>query len=140
MDETQTEKKPYMLFNAGELTGKTDIEGLEYDFNYGARVKVPAGNWRVRLYDRDACVTLYDAKADNVIVTSTKKYFVNFRVEVFRDDELAWSHDCDAKGKKSPDQVSRRHPGRRAGLVPLLHGLPIPPRVRSILRDGARAG
>lgn len=93
-------KKPYMIFNSGELTGKTGIEGLEYDFNYGARIKVPAGNWRVKLVDRDAFVTLYDAKADDVIVTSTKKYFINFRIEVYRDDELIWEHDYDAKGKK----------------------------------------
>jgi len=37
----QPEKKPYMVFYVGDMSCKTDIDGLEFDFNYGARVKVP---------------------------------------------------------------------------------------------------
>lgn len=94
------EKKPYMVFYAGEPTCKTDIAGLAFDFNYGARVRVPAGNWRVKLIDRDACITLYDAKASDALVTSTKKYYVNFRLEIYLDDKLILRHDYDASRKK----------------------------------------
>ena len=95
-----TEKRPYISFYAGPLTCKTDIAGLEFDFNYGARVNVPEGDWRVKLIDRDCCLTLYDEKASNVLVTSTKKYYVNFRIEVYRNDRLVLSHDMDLKQKK----------------------------------------
>ncbi len=94
------EKKPYMLFNAGEIKGKTPIKGLFFDFNYGARVTVPKGDYRVRLLDRDACLTVYDAPASEVMVTSSKKYYVNFRLEVFEKGKIIWAHDYDPKGKK----------------------------------------
>lgn len=92
--------KSYMVFNPGELTCKTDIEGLAFDFNYGARVKVPAGNWRVKIIDKDACLTLYDAQASDVLISSTKKYYINFRLEVYLDSKLILSHDYDASRKK----------------------------------------
>lgn len=92
-------QKPYMLFNAGEVKGKTPIEGLLFDFNYGARIIVPQGNYRVRLIDKDAGLTVYDALASGVIVTSSKKYYINFRIEVYENDKLIWAHDYNPKGK-----------------------------------------
>jgi len=106
--QTQTEvrggpagdgKKPYFVIDPGPLTCKTDITGLEFDFNYGLRVKVPEGDWRVKFTDRDAGVTLYDARASNVFVTSTKKYYINFGLEIYNGDKLVFSHDFDLKGK-----------------------------------------
>lgn len=107
MNEQQTEqqttppaKKTYTVFDGGPLTCKTDVGGLEFDFNYGARIKVPEGNWRVKITDRDHFVTLYDEKASNALVTSTKKYYINFRLEVYLDDKLIFSHDYSPAGKK----------------------------------------
>lgn len=74
--------------------------GLRYDFNHGARVAVSGAGWRVRLLDRDAGVVLYDAEVADALVTSTKRYFVNFRIEVFRHGELVFEHDYDARGQK----------------------------------------
>ena len=96
----QPGKKPYFVIDPGPLTCKTDIAGLEFDFNYGLRVKVPEGDWRVKFTDRDAGVTLYDARASNVFVSSTKKYYINFGLEIYRGDRLVFSHDFDPRGKK----------------------------------------
>jgi len=96
----EEEKRVYMQINPGPLTQKTDIPGLEYDFNYGARIKVPAGNWRIRLIDQDTCITVYDAKTSDALITSTKKYYVNFRLEAYLDDKLFFSHNYNAQGKK----------------------------------------
>ena len=93
-------KKPYTVFDSGPLTCKTDIEGLEFDFNYGARIKVPEGDWRVKISDRDHFNTLYDAKASSVLVTSTKKYYVNFGLEIYLEDKLVFSHDFSPARKK----------------------------------------
>jgi hypothetical protein len=107
--------KPYMTFNPPPISQKSNIKGVFYDFNKGARVAVPKGNYRVRFVDRDACLVLYDAKADGVICTSTKMYYVNFRIEVYQrgdeqkkePDKLIFAHNYDAKGKnvllKFPD-------------------------------------
>ncbi|MBP2655193.1 MAG: tibC [Firmicutes bacterium] len=61
---------------------------------------MPEGNWRVKIIDRDSAIMLYDAAASNVVVTSTKKYYVNFRIEVYKDDKLFLEHNLDLKGKK----------------------------------------
>ena len=46
--------KPYMLFDAGEVRQESGIEGIKFDFNYGARVTVPQGEYRVKFIDREA--------------------------------------------------------------------------------------
>ena len=93
-------QKPYMIFEAGEVVCESGLPGIKYDFNYGARVTVPQGEYRVKLIDRSACLTVYDAPASGVMVTSSKKYFVDFRIEVYEKDNLIFAHDLDMKGKK----------------------------------------
>lgn len=90
----------YMSFDAGMVTQQTDISGVTFDFNYGARVQVPEGNYSVKLIDLDACLTIYSAVASNVMVTSNKKYFIEFRIEVYKDDKLIFAHNMDLKDKK----------------------------------------
>jgi autotransporter strand-loop-strand O-heptosyltransferase len=89
-----------MKFYDGPLTCKTDVKGLEFDFNHGARVRVPAGNWRVKLSDRDSFTTLFDAKVSDTLVTSVKKYYVNFRLEIYRDDRLVLDHEFTPKRRR----------------------------------------
>lgn len=97
-------KEPYMTFNPPLIGGKTSEPGLFFDFNLGARVKVPQGNYRIRLVDQATDLTLYDALANDVTVTSTKRYFVNFRIEVYKKDmgkeKIVFAHNYDAKGKR----------------------------------------
>lgn len=98
--ESVAPQKPYMLFNAGEVVQESGIHGIKFDFNYGARVTVPKGEYRVKLIDRDACLTVYNAQASGALVTSSKKYFVNFRIEVYEKDKLIFAHDLNLQGKK----------------------------------------
>ncbi len=113
----QPEKEPYMVFDPpATLTIDSGKPGIRFDFNAGLRVSVPKGNYRVRFIDKDSSLTVYDAAASGVIATSTKRYFVNFRLEVYEtiseeekrqrknkdesfEDKLIFSHDYDAKGK-----------------------------------------
>lgn len=74
--------------------------GIRYDFNYGCRVYVPGDGWRVRLTDIEADVVLFDEEVAEATVTSTKKYFVRFRIEVFRNGEPVFEHDYDASGRQ----------------------------------------
>ena len=80
--EARLVQKPYMIFDAGEVVQESGLRGIKFDFNYGARVTVPQGEYRVKLIDRSACLTVYDAPASGVMVTSSKKYFVDFRIEI----------------------------------------------------------
>ena len=104
MENNAVGKEPYMVFDPPAVpTQETGVPGLRFDFNNGLRVSVPEGDYRVRFIDRDSHLTVYDAKASNVMATSTKRYFVNFRLEVYTtrpEETLLFAHDYDAKGKK----------------------------------------
>ncbi|SFL93696.1 autotransporter strand-loop-strand O-heptosyltransferase [Pelosinus propionicus] len=99
-DQPAPTQNPSTIFSPGELTCKTNIEGLAFDFNYGARVKIPAGNWRLRIIDNDAFLTLYDAQVSDTLVFSSKKYYVNFRLEIYHDEKLVFRHDYSPSRKK----------------------------------------
>lgn len=62
-------------------------DGILYDFNDGARVHLPEGAWYVRLIDDDSGNILFSCNSTGGWVTSTKKYFVRFRIQVFHQDQ-----------------------------------------------------
>ncbi|EDQ0301119.1 autotransporter strand-loop-strand O-heptosyltransferase [Salmonella enterica subsp. enterica serovar Kintambo] len=61
--------------------------GVLYDFNDGARVLLPAGSWHVKLIDEDSGNILFSCDSNEGWVTSTKKYYVNFRIQVYKKNE-----------------------------------------------------
>lgn len=74
--------------------------GVRFDFNDGCRVSLPSkGNWRVRFCDLDTGNTLFDAALAEGSAQSTKKYFVRFGLEVWRDNERALIHEFDCAGR-----------------------------------------
>ncbi len=95
-----SQEKKYVSFNPGPVSLETGLEGVKLDFNYGARVLFPEGNYHVRFTDLDTSSILYDADVSGALVTSTKKYYIHFRVEIWKDGQLALTHDLDLKGKK----------------------------------------
>lgn len=60
MDNKENEKS-YMVFNSGDVVNDTELHGIKYDFNYGARVTVPQGDYRVKFIDSKSFLTVYDA-------------------------------------------------------------------------------
>ncbi|MBZ8685166.1 autotransporter strand-loop-strand O-heptosyltransferase, partial [Escherichia coli] len=65
-------------------------KGILYDFNDGARVLLPKGEWHVNIMDEDSGNILFSCDTSGGWVTSTKKYYVRFRLQAFK------------KGKTSP--------------------------------------
>ncbi|PWV59236.1 autotransporter strand-loop-strand O-heptosyltransferase, partial [Pantoea ananatis] len=63
--------------------------GILWDFNDGARVLLPEGRWRVALLDDDTGNVLFRCETGAGWVTSAKKYFVRFRIQVWRGNETA---------------------------------------------------
>ena len=99
MSEKQERAKQYCSFNPGPVSCETGIEGLKLDFNYGVRVQVPEGNYHVRFTDLDTSTILYDADASNALVTSRKKYYINFLVEILKDGRPVFVHKLDLRGR-----------------------------------------
>jgi autotransporter strand-loop-strand O-heptosyltransferase len=79
-------------------------EGIRFDFNDGCRVAVPEAEkgWRVRLMDLDTGNTLFETSGDfkGGRVTSAKRYYVRFRVEVALGGEPLLTHDYDARDRE----------------------------------------
>jgi autotransporter strand-loop-strand O-heptosyltransferase len=75
--------------------------GVRFDFNLGARVSIPAGkSWRVRLRDLDTGNILFESSAGGVFVSSTKRYYIRFRIDVIDGDRAFFQHDYSARGQK----------------------------------------
>jgi len=75
--------------------------GVRFDFNQGARVKIPVGKgWRVRLRDLDTGNTLFESSAGGVFINSTKRYFIRFRIEILDGERAFYQHDYCARGEK----------------------------------------
>ena len=89
-----------MILQPGPVTGQTKLPGVRVDFNFGARVQVPAGNWRVRFIDMDTRSILADLRGGDTVLGSPKRYFVRYRVEVYEDEQLVLQHHYDDKGQK----------------------------------------
>ena len=84
MDNKQPVKESSLPFNPPQApTVKTPVRGLRFDFNQGLRVLVPKGNYFIRFIDRDAALSVYESAASGVLASSAKRYFVNFRLEVY---------------------------------------------------------
>ena len=79
--------------------------GIRFDFNNGARLLLPTrseGAWRVTLRDLDTGNILFQSENQGAFVSSSKRYFIRFGLEVWDVDaagqaSLCLSHDYDAR-------------------------------------------
>ena len=80
---------------------ETGIEGLRYDFNFGLRIDVPEGNFRVRIGDADTGEIFFDKRIlDGGRLLSMEQHFIRWHFEVFRDDEKVFEHTLNLAGQK----------------------------------------
>lgn len=64
--------------------------GIRFDMNEGARVVLPnraRGRWRVRLSDLDTGNTLFQSENKGALVSSSKRYYVRFGIEIWDINE-----------------------------------------------------
>jgi autotransporter strand-loop-strand O-heptosyltransferase len=101
------EPKP-LYPRAASLPTQNGPEGIRFDFNRGCRVLLPAraeGQWRVRLRDLDTGNTLFQSDNQGALVSSSKRWFVRFRIEVWSIDgngsepRPVLTHDYDASDR-----------------------------------------
>ena len=73
-------------------------KGLRFDFNNGCRLYLPEGEhpWRVQLSDLDTGNILYQTEIKAGYVSSSKRYFVRFHIEVKQQDQVILAHDYSA--------------------------------------------
>jgi autotransporter strand-loop-strand O-heptosyltransferase len=85
---------------AAEPTQLAD-RGVRFDFNLGARVRLPEGSaLRARLSDLDTGNILFESNKGAVLVSSSKRYYVRFRIEILDDTGVVFTHDYDAADRE----------------------------------------
>lgn len=77
-----------------------------YDFNDGARVLLPKGEWLVNIIDEDSGNIIFSCTSGAGWVRSTKKFYVRFRIQVFRKDEHVPFLDTVMDLEKKPVLIS----------------------------------
>ena len=90
----------FINIDIGEPAVPTDAAGVTVDFNYGARVRVPAGSWLVRVINQETCMILGEFSMNDRIIVSPQKYFIDFRIEIYQEGALQAVHTYDALGKR----------------------------------------
>ena len=78
------------------------LHGVRFDFNDGCRVVLPEGEWHVVLRDDETDNVLFETDIGAGVVTSAKKYFVSFEVQVQqrgKHADAAFVHRYDAKDR-----------------------------------------
>jgi autotransporter strand-loop-strand O-heptosyltransferase len=92
--------------------------GIRFDFNLGARVLIPRGEFRVRLSDLDTGNTLFDTTTRGALVTSAKRFYVRFGVEVWQDGERILHHEFSATDRPVLIQLPVGTLGDTIGWLP----------------------
>ena len=73
--------------------------GIRYDFNFGARVTLPDDAWHVRLRDLDSGNILFETDMSGGGFTSSKRFYIRFGIEVWRDGNVVFEHSYDARDR-----------------------------------------
>jgi len=107
IEETKSEQKkqPDIYGNVPDIPTQEAVEGIRFDFNDGIRVLFPHGEKRYRCVfsDLDTGCVLYSMDMEpGALVTSVKKYFIRFMLEIYEKDgkEPIFTHKFCAKDKE----------------------------------------
>ena len=84
-----------------KLNCETGIDGLRFDFNFGLKIDVPEGNFRVRIGDAETGEIFFDNRVlVGARLISLEQFFIRWHFEVFRDDEKVFEHTLNLDGQK----------------------------------------
>lgn len=92
--------------------------GIRFDFNLGARVMIPPGEFRVRLSDLDTSNTLFETTTKGALVNSAKRFYVRFGIEVWEGETRILHHAFDAAGRSVLIQLPVGTLGDTIGWLP----------------------
>ena len=94
----KTYQMPEGIFES-KIYGDTGFPGLRLDFNFGLRLDIPEGNFRVKISDLDNEQIVFDKYVSGGRLISAEHYFIRWRVEVFLDDEKIFDHSLNLEGQ-----------------------------------------
>jgi len=94
-------KNPFYV-ETPETPTQLGPKGLRYDFNDGARLWLPKGEWYVELSDSETGNIIFSTNTDGDWVLSAKKYFIPFKIRVWERlaEKPFFEHTMDLKDKE----------------------------------------
>lgn len=95
-----TDKPPFPLAPTIPSLAGPKESGIRFDFNDGCRVMLPKGAWRVTLRDAFTHNVLFETQVEEGFITSGKKYFVPFEIEIWKNGKAFFKHRYDARERK----------------------------------------
>jgi len=98
------QQAPKMFVDEAANPTQLGPEGIRYDFNNGCRVEVAqldnGQKWRIKLSDLETGNVIYEISLAGGSIQSTKKYFIPFKIEIFKEEELVFTHSLSLKDQK----------------------------------------
>ena len=95
---TKTYNVPGGIFES-RIWGDTGFPGLRLDFNFGLRLDIPEGNFRVKISDFDSEKVVFDKYISGGRLISVEQYFIRWQVEVFLDEQKIFDHTLNLEGQ-----------------------------------------
>jgi autotransporter strand-loop-strand O-heptosyltransferase len=92
--------------------------GICFDFNLGARVLIPPGDYCVRLSDLDTGNILFETRTKGAFVNSSKRFYIRFGIEVWEGDTLILHHEYDCRDREVLIQLPVGTLGDTIGWLP----------------------
>ena len=101
-----------------KIYGETGIEGLRLDFNFGLRLDIPDGNFRVVIGDADTDEIFFDKYISGGRLLSVEQYFIRWHVEIFLDGAKVFEHTLNLEGQKVSIAFRQSAMGDLIALLP----------------------
>lgn len=106
-----------------DLPSQMAVDGIRFDFAFGFRVMIPEDakcDYNIRIFDMDSGLQLeeHTLKPGNILV-GDRKFFIPYRIEIRKNNELVFTHNYDCTGKKVNIVVPDGGLGDNLAWVPL---------------------
>ncbi|MBO4780131.1 MAG: hypothetical protein J5497_05795 [Selenomonadaceae bacterium] len=119
-------KKVYKVpqeFLESEIYGEADSHGLKLDFNFGLRLDVPEGNFRVKISDSDTEQIYFNEYVSGCRLLSVENYFIRWHVEVFLNEEKIFTNTLNLGAKPVVIKFRNTALGDTLALLPYCENL-----------------
>lgn len=91
---------PDAAHTVASVLSQAGPDGIRYDFQDGCRVFCPPGHdWRVVMHDRETRNILFNHTYQGGYLRSSRRSFVLFGLEVFKNGRPVFAHDYNAAGR-----------------------------------------
>ena len=93
---------------------------VRFDFQQGFRLKVPEGNWRVKIWDSESEFVFFDNTVSNTVIISLERFFIRWEFEIYLDGKFIFRHRYDPAGFNVHFYIPDTGMGDHIALLPCI--------------------